>query len=64
MRNFLFCRRTYMCTLAITCLTAVGLSKGIDVSMAIAAVAAALSGANAYEKVGVTKGGTVYKESP
>lgn len=52
MRNILICRRTFICTLAILCLTAIGLYKGIDVSMALASVAIGLAGANAYENAG------------
>ncbi len=55
MRNILYCRRTFICTLAILCLTAIGLYKGIDVSMALASVAIGLAGANAYEMAGKAK---------
>lgn len=50
--HFLKCRRTFVSVLAIVCLTAVGVTKGVDVSAAIAAVAMGLAGANAYEKRG------------
>lgn len=50
MRNFMICRRTFICTLAILCLTSIGLYKGVDVSMALASVAIGLAGANAYER--------------
>ncbi len=49
MLKLLQCRRTYVATLAIICLTAIGLFKGADVSTALASVAIGLAGANAYE---------------
>ena len=55
MKNFLFCRRTFVSTLCVLCLTALGFFKGVDVTMAIATIACALSGANAFEKVGAAK---------
>lgn len=55
MRNIMVCRRTFICTLAILCLTAIGLYKGVDVSMALASVAIGLAGANAYEMAGKRK---------
>ena len=49
MKKILACRRTFVSVLAIVCLTALGLYKGMDTSMAIAGIAAALSGSNAWE---------------
>lgn len=49
MKKILDCRRTFVSVLAIVCLTALGIHKGIDTSMAIAGIAAALSGSNAWE---------------
>ncbi len=43
------CRRTYICTLSIACLTALGLIKGLDVASSLAAVAIGLAGSNAVE---------------
>lgn len=48
------CRRTFIALLSIACLTAIGIYKGIDVSVAIAGVAVGLAGANSYEKKGKT----------
>lgn len=49
MKNFMLCRRTYICTLALGGLLALGVWKNQDVSMAMATVAMGLAGANAYE---------------
>ncbi len=49
MKNFLVCRRTYIATLAISALLALGCSRNMDVSYAIAAVAVGLAASNAYE---------------
>ncbi|NBO99763.1 MAG: hypothetical protein EBU90_06505 [Proteobacteria bacterium] len=45
------CRRSIVAIVAIGCLTALGLSKGIDVSSAIAMVAMGVAGANSAEHV-------------
>lgn len=55
MRNLWSCRRTFISTLAILCLTGIAIAKGVDVSVAIATICAALGAANAYERVGMTK---------
>ena len=52
MKHIWKCRRTFVGLFAITCLTVLGMKKGIDTSIAIAGVASALSAANAYEKRG------------
>lgn len=44
------CRRTIVAILAILCLTALGLTKNMDVAMAIATVTGALSAANSYQR--------------
>lgn len=49
MKKILSCRRTITSLFAISCLTGLGIAKGMDVSMAIAGICAALSGANAFE---------------
>jgi len=49
MSFLLKCRRTFVAMFAISCLTFLAYSKGIDVAMAIAAIAGVLSGANAFE---------------
>jgi hypothetical protein len=49
MKNFLLCRRTFISTLALASLTALGCYKGMDVTMAVASVAVGLAAANAYE---------------
>lgn len=56
MRFLLMCRRTYIASLSIGCLTALGIAKGFDVSLAIATVSAALGASNAYEKSAELKG--------
>ena len=43
------CRRTFVALVAIGCLVYLGITKEHDVSMAIATIAAALAGANAYQ---------------
>lgn len=50
MRNFMICRRTFLGTLAIVCLTGLGVYQGTDVSYAIAGLVSAIGAANAYEK--------------
>jgi len=50
MTKLLNCRRTYIATLAIGCLTALGLVTQMEVAGAISAVALGLACANAYEK--------------
>ena len=60
MKTLWHSRRTFISTLAILCMTAVGLYKGIDVSMALASVAIGVAGANAFEssRVGSLVSGT------
>lgn len=45
-------RRTFIATLAVIGISALGLSKGMDVSMALASIAIGVAGANAYESKG------------
>lgn len=49
-------RRTFTALFSITCLTILGLSNNIDTSLAIASVAAAVAGANAYQKSRIDDG--------
>lgn len=46
----LTCRRTITSLFAIMCLTTLGYTKEVDVSLAIASIAIGLSAANAAEK--------------
>lgn len=56
MKRLWDCRRTYLATLCIVCLTGLGYFKGMDVAMALGSVAIGVAGANAYEKKGNTFG--------
>lgn len=49
MKTLWHSRRTFISALAVVCITAVGIYKGFDVSMALASVAIGMAGANAYE---------------
>lgn len=49
--SVLKCRRSIVAIIAIGCLTALGLSNGMDVSSAIAMVAMGVAGANSAEHV-------------
>jgi len=49
MKQTLFCRRTYIATLAILSLVGIGLYNNFDVSWAIASIAVGLAGSNAAE---------------
>jgi hypothetical protein len=49
MAKIMTCRRTFICTLSVICLTAIALVKGMDVSTSIAAIAIGIAGANAAE---------------
>jgi porphobilinogen deaminase len=51
----MYCRRTYLATLAIACLTGIAIHKGVDVSMAIAGIVAAVAGSNSFEKSNIAK---------
>jgi len=52
MRFIFTCRRTFLALIAIGCLTALGIHKGIDVSIAIAGVVASVAASNSYQKIG------------
>jgi len=52
MKFLLTCRRTFLGTCAIACLTFLGYHKGIDVSVAIAGIVASVAASNAYQKKG------------
>lgn len=43
------CRRSTIAMFAIACLTALGVAKGIDVSIAICGVVDSIAGSNSYE---------------
>jgi hypothetical protein len=62
MRFIFMCRRTFIATLAIGCLTVLGLCKDVDVSLALASIAAAMCSANAYEAAAKHKNGKKYTE--
>ena len=49
MKHKLGSRRFMIALTAILCLTAIGLVKGLDVSLAISSVAIAIAGAGAFE---------------
>ncbi len=57
MKKLFNCRRTVVALFSIACLTYLGVDKGIDVSIAIAGIVAAVCGANSYENVGIQKHG-------
>ena len=44
------CRRSSIAVICILALTVLGYTKGMDVAMAISAVAIGVAGSNAYEK--------------
>jgi hypothetical protein len=52
MKSILRCRRSILALVGIACLTALGLAKGADVAMSIAAICGAVAGANAFEGKG------------
>ncbi len=56
MKNFLYCRRTFLATIAIVALTGLGYTKGMDVSMSIAAIVASVAGANAWQGKAASSG--------
>lgn len=49
MKMLWYSRRTFVALVAIGCCTWIGLVHGSDTTMAIASIAAALVGSNAYE---------------
>lgn len=49
MKKILNCRRSLIALFSISCLTAVGIVQGIDVSFAIAGIVASIAGANSFE---------------
>jgi hypothetical protein len=51
MKSLWSCRRTFLATLAILCLTAIAMVKGTDTSMAIALASGAVAAANAAQAV-------------
>ena len=61
-KNVLLCRRTYIATLAIVALTALGLYNHLDVALSIAGVAVGLAGSNAAEAAMKARGTGKYAE--
>lgn len=55
MKNFTYCRRTFISAVGIITLGVLCYFKGIDVGTPIAVIAVGLAGANAYEKGNVSK---------
>jgi hypothetical protein len=51
-------RRFILAGFAISCLTFLGYTKGIDVSISVAAIVASVAGANAYQGKGASNGET------
>jgi hypothetical protein len=49
MKKLITCRRTFIAFFGLLCLTWLGWSKDMDVSMAIATIAGTLAVANSYE---------------
>jgi hypothetical protein len=64
MKNFMLCRRTFIATLSIICLTAIGIVNHMDVSMALASVAIGLAAANAHERASKSKSEVRYGAGP
>ena len=53
MKKLLSCRRTFLATVAVACLTGLGLYHGVDISgiaLAISGIVGAVAGSNAWEK--------------
>jgi hypothetical protein len=53
MKNIFSCRRTFLATLGIFCLTGLGLYTGADIggiAIAITGIVGAVAGSNAFEK--------------
>jgi hypothetical protein len=51
MKNFMVCRRTFIATLGIICMTVLGIHNNIDVSLAVMGAVASIAGANASEGI-------------
>ena len=52
-KNHMQSRRMMLGVLGIVCLTFLGYTKNMDVSLAIAGVVASVAGANAFQKKGI-----------
>lgn len=52
MKAIWYCRRSSLALIAMVLLTALGISKGYDVSIAIAGIVASVAAANSYERKG------------
>ena len=50
------CRRTFLGLAGILCLTFIGYTKGIDVSIAIAGIVTSVAASNSYQASKTTKG--------
>lgn len=50
MKKLFSCRRSLIALFSIACLTFLGYSRGIDVSLAIAGIVASVAGANSYQR--------------
>ena len=53
MKKLFSCRRTFVATVAIGCLTWLGMAHGVDISgiaLAISGIVGAVAGSNAWEK--------------
>ncbi len=50
MKKLFSCRRSLIALFSIACLTLLGYSRGIDVSIAIAGIVASVAGANSYQR--------------
>lgn len=56
MKNFLFCRRTFIATFAVGGVIAIGCyTKDVKACWALAAISTSLSAANSYEKSNVKR---------
>lgn len=55
MRSLWTSRRTFIATLSVLCMTALGLYNHIDVSMALASIAIGVAAANAHEGKGTPR---------
>jgi len=55
MKKLLACRRSVIAIIAIICTTYIGIHNGIDVSISISMIVAAVCGANSYENSSIAK---------
>lgn len=64
MKSFLYCRRTFIAVISMGCLTALGILKTYDVSMALASVAIGIAVSNAGENAMKSRATFRKEESP